>query len=343
MQMKTGISYFGVRDPDHVKKDVNEIADLGFTHILHTMSEADLWYYPETMAEIVSISKKAGLKVYVNPWGVGRVFGGEAFSELAIRNPAQAQQSNQGRAVVASCPNHPKFRDYMRNWIDVVTAMEIETVFWDEPHFYFEKNNPELWCCRCETCQKIFRKEFKHVMPNSLTESVQEFRNTSILKFLSEMTQLVHDKGKRNSVCLLPLSFNSGVENWDAVAELKNVDEIGTDPYWERGTQPPEIAKSYHQHSKKIVSIAKKYGKEPQMWIKNYQIEKNGENAVADATYAAYNEGIRNIFAWSFKGNKNLSWLRSDDWKKVWNTQIEAFGECHEKAIMNEMIQALNT
>ncbi|NET23830.1 MAG: hypothetical protein F6K07_33090, partial [Okeania sp. SIO1H5] len=111
MAMKTGISYFGVRDVDHARKDMQEIANHGFTHVLHTLSEEDLQYHADSLREIVSISKDLGLGVYLNPWGVGRVFGGEAYSELAARNPQQAQIDNKGKPTVASCINHPMFQE----------------------------------------------------------------------------------------------------------------------------------------------------------------------------------------------------------------------------------------
>jgi hypothetical protein len=336
--MKTGIAYFGVRNPEFVKVDLQIIRSLGYTHILHTFSEEDLKYYPDTMREIISLSKKMGLGVYVNPWGVGRVFGGESFSEIAARKPHAAQISNFDTSLVAACPNAPEFMEYMNEWIDFVCSTEVDTIFWDEPHFYFEKGNDDLWACTCESCQKGFRRSTGHSMPNTLTKSVKEFRQSSLVKFLDKVTSRVHQHGKLNSVCLLPHYFNDGIEDWDRFALLPHVDEIGTDPYWEKGTRITEISKTYHKYSAIIHELGKKYNKQTQMWIKNYHIVKNNEESVNAATWAAFNEGIRNIFAWSYKGSEYLSWLRSDDPEKVWEIQTNAFLECHERAAEEELI-----
>ncbi len=330
--LKTGISYFGVRNPDFVRIDMQIIASLGYTHVLHTFSEADLFYYPDTMAKIIKISSQLGLKVYVNPWGVGRVFGGEAFSEIAARNPEAAQCNQDDQPIVAACPNSPIFVEYMYKWIDTVCAMEIETVFWDEPHFYFVKDNPNLCACRCKCCRKKFRRLYNHSMPVSLSERVQEFRQKSLIEFLDLMTKRVRSLGKRNSLCMLPPSFNDGINNWSEFAALEALDEIGTDPYWQVGETETAISKSYHQASCQIMKLAKEFDKEPQMWIKNYHIQSNNEETVAAATWAAYNEGVRNIFAWSFKGSAYMSWLASDDPEKVWEIQCTAFSECQDKA-----------
>src|SRR2546430_5219072 len=77
-----GCAYFGVRIPRHVARDMEDLARRGFTGVLHTFSENDLAYYRETMGRIVEISHELGLEVQMNPWGLGRTFGGEAESRF---------------------------------------------------------------------------------------------------------------------------------------------------------------------------------------------------------------------------------------------------------------------
>jgi len=305
--MKTGISYFGVRNPEWVRKDMKTIKEAGFNYVLHTFSEEDLQYYPQTMKEIIALSKQEGLSVYVNPWGVGRVFGGEAYSELAARYPEMAQVSSDGKKLVAACPNSPAFRNYMKKWIGFVCQCDIETVFWDEPHFYFEKNNPELQACCCKHC------------------SGQNSKQQSLVSFLFFLTEEVRKLGKRNSVCLLPPWFPAGLENWDEVAALPFVDEIGSDPYWEKGDTLEKVQKDYGEVSSRIANLAKKHSKDAQMWIKNYHIEAGTEHFIEEATEIAAASGIKNIFAWSYLGSKYMDWLRSDNPELVWETQIKAF------------------
>ncbi len=322
--MKKGIAYFGVRNPERTIEDLKEIKSAGFTHVLHTWSEEDLQYYPKTMKEIIASSTGLGLNVYVNPWGVGRVFGGEAYSEITARDHSLCQVSLDGKPSVAACPNNPGFRAYMHRWINTVCDTQAETIFWDEPHFYFEKGRLENWACLCPECQKKFRSAFGYEMPRSLTDDVKAFRENSLVEFLDEMTSDVHAHGKRNCVCLLPPWFPAGLDNWECVASLPAVDEIACDPYWECGASEESVQKTYAEVSAKIFQLSKKFGKEPQMWIKNYRIERGRENDIRLATKAARAAGIENIFAWSFKGNAYLSWLASDDPLAVWETQIEA-------------------
>jgi hypothetical protein len=321
--MKAGISYFGVRNPKWVRKDMKAIKEAGFNCVLHTFAEEDLQYYPQTMKEIIALSKEEGLEVYVNPWGVGRVFGGEAYSELVARNNEMGQVSLDGKPLIAACPNSQGFREYMQRWIKNVCESEATTVFWDEPHFYFEKNK-SISACRCSSCTSLYKEQTGEEIPNSPNETFNAFRQRSLVSFLAFLTEEVHKLGKRNSVCLLPPWFPAGLENWDEVANLPFVDEIGSDPYWEKGDTFEKVKETYGEISLRIADLAKKYSKEAQMWIKNYHIEAGTEHFVREATEIAYRAGIRNIFAWSYLGSKYMDWLRSDNPELVWKTQIEA-------------------
>lgn len=330
-QLKTGVSYFGVRNPEFAKVDLQIIASLEYTHILHTLSEEDFEYHQESMKEIIERSVAYGLKVYVSPWGIGRVFGGEAYSEFAGRNPSSAQKDNSESRVVASCPNSPIFKEYLFKWIDFVCSLEIDTVFWDEPHFYFDPNSPESWACSCDICQKKYRQEYQHSMPSSLTESIEKFRSDSLYKFMNELTEEVHKHGKRNALCLHPKDHVREKDNWPILATLPHVDELSTEPLWPAGNKTTEITQSYHKTSKYLQELCEANEKEAQIWIKNYNIHKNTEESIVAASYAAFNEGIRNIFCWSYLGSKYLSKLKSDDHEKVWAIQTETFGELRNK------------
>lgn len=317
--MIKGVSYFGVRSPKLALMDVAHIKEAGFNAVLHTWSEEDLQYYYDTMKQIVNESAAMGLSVYVNPWGVGRVFGGEAYSELTARNHDMCQVALDGKPKVAACPNHPEFRVYMHKWIAAVCDTKVSTIFWDEPHFYFEKGGLQNWSCRCEKCREKFRTKYGYEMPAELTEDVKLFREQSLIEFLDEMTQDVKSRGKRNCVCMLPPWFPAGLDDWSKVASLDAVDEIASDPYWERGASEEWIREKYRETANKLVEVASRYAKSVQMWIKAYQIEAGRENDLAIAVEESRAAGIKNIFAWSYRGTETLSWLKSDNPDEVAN------------------------
>ena len=62
----------------------------------------------------------------------------------------------------------------MHKWIETVCATKVDTIFWDEPHFYFEKGGLQNWSCRCEKCREMFRAKFGYEMPVSSSLSITD-------------------------------------------------------------------------------------------------------------------------------------------------------------------------
>ena len=185
------------------------------------------------------------------------MFGGEAYSELTARNHDLCQVALDGKPKVAACPNHPEFRAYMHKWIESVCATKVDTIFWDEPHFYFEKGGLQNWSCRCPHCREMFRARFGYDMPAELTEDVLKFREDSLIDFLKEMTEDVHARGKRNCVCMLPPWFPAGLDDWGRVAGLASVDEVASDPYWERGATEEWVREKYAETARKLTALSR--------------------------------------------------------------------------------------
>jgi hypothetical protein len=71
-----GIAYFGVRDPDHYRMDLAQIAAQGFAWVLLPFTHDDAVWERSTFADLVAVARDAGLAPVISPWG-GREFGGE--------------------------------------------------------------------------------------------------------------------------------------------------------------------------------------------------------------------------------------------------------------------------
>ena len=101
---------------------MEDLAERGFTGVLHTFSENDHYYYRDHMRRVVEVSHEAGLEVQINPWGVGYAFGGEAESLFTASRPEVGQVFDDGSPVGAACPNCPEFRAFVRSWADAAVA-----------------------------------------------------------------------------------------------------------------------------------------------------------------------------------------------------------------------------
>ena len=106
---RLGVSYFGNRYPHHAREDLQTMASMRATFVVHVMSEADLRWNPGTMAELVKIGNEYGLQPWLTPWAVGGVFGGESAS-YGRRTPGSLSAGSDGRHLPALCPRQSVFR-----------------------------------------------------------------------------------------------------------------------------------------------------------------------------------------------------------------------------------------
>jgi len=344
--MKTGVSYFARTRYQHLKEDMAAIKRNNCSYVVHTYSESDKEFCKGTIEKLIKFSHDAGLEVWLDPWGVGGVFGGESYSAFASRNLDARQISTNGDSLPVACFNNGKFKTFMKEWIDSAIEVGADNIFWDEPHFYIyykenldEKIGSKLWACRCESCKKLFKKKYSSDMPSIMDVKVQEFKEESIVDFIKEMAGYVKIKGLENSFCFLPVDGPiGGVRNWDKFASIEPLDIIGTDPYWatDRKITAKELEEKVSTFSKKIKTLCDKYGKEPQIWILNFNIKRDTEENIKLAVKAAYKEGIRNLAAWSYYGTEMMGSLSCERPDEVWKT----LGQAYNKAIKDSKIIA---
>jgi len=287
----------------------------GCNAVLHTFSEDDLRFYSEAMREIVSLSREQGFEVYLAPWGVGGVFGGEAFTQFALEHDAARQVLFHGAQAPAACPNQPEFRGFMGEWIKEAVRIGAGVIFLDEPHFWDPRDGP--WGCRCERCQGEYSARYGESMPSEFTSKVREFQEESFVSLFRELARTAHRSGAKAALCLLPewQDLDGAVQRWEKFATLEAIDIFGTDPYWMWAGRLFSESKFL---TRAVVVLARKYGKEPQIWIQACKVPQGREVEVHRAVETAWHLGIRNIMAWSFLGTPYLTRVKSDRPEVVW-------------------------
>ncbi len=326
MSLELGISYYGNRIPWRVQEDLRAIQESGCTYVLHTFSEEDVEFYQGAVAEIAELTRKAGLKVWLDPWGVGQIFGGETYSNLIATNLSVRQMSSEGQSLPIACINHPALKEYLHHWITAAARAKPDVLFWDEPHFkiYPEPGGapPKTWACRCPICEARFKKLTGSAMPKEFDPQVQAFKEDSLVELTRWLCDETRARGIRPAVCLLPFENSSTVNDWEKIAAIDSLEIIGTDPYWK--PHQPEVDKHVGRFSKRIAELARRHKKEGQIWILNFNIPKGEEGTIRTAIDAAYQEGIRNFAAWSYYGASYIR-LRAEDPPAVWKTLSDCY------------------
>ncbi|MEW6471767.1 MAG: N-acetylmuramic acid 6-phosphate etherase [Actinomycetota bacterium] len=325
--MPIGVSYFGNRILRHVAADMDDLAARGFTGVLHTMSENDLTYYRDTVGRLVEISHAAGLFVQVGPWGVGRTFGGEAESLFVANHPHVGQVLDSGRPVAAGCLNSEAYREFVRAWAAAAVETGADRVFWDEPHWahpaHFDEPL-ERWGCRCSRCAQRWCDETgDDDMPTELTADVRTFRERCLVEFLGELTAYVASLGGRSTVCLLPRTTGSlGVADWSAVARLRGVATLATDPYWKVFDEP--VVPFVTEFSERVAQQAAAAGIEPQIWIQGFRLGPEDADDIRAAVATARSAGVDDLWTWGYEACAHMSYLGTRDPERVWEVLCEA-------------------
>lgn len=121
MPARHGVSYFGNRYLDHFARDLEEMRAHGFDTVVHCVTEQDLEWGMERVAEIFAATRDAGMACWADPWGLARVFGGEAHSGFL---------ASGGRP----CMDDAAFQELLDRWSSAVVDAGADVVFWDEPN-----------------------------------------------------------------------------------------------------------------------------------------------------------------------------------------------------------------
>jgi hypothetical protein len=282
------------------------------------------------MGAIVRATQVAGMKAWIDPWGVGGVFGGEAFSFYAARFPQHQQVLSTGETLPVVCPNWPEFRAAMREWVDAALATGADVLFWDEPHFaipgWFDwyTGAPDAWACHCSACQYLYRQRYGEELPKALDAGARVFRQERLLDFLADMTGYAATQGATNALCLLPAAEDSqdGLP-FRAAASLPNVDIFGTNPYW-RFTNLT-VEEHVGQQTARVVEMCRYLNKPAQIWVQAFGIPNEREEEVATAVEIAAAGGAEYVAASSYPACESVSPGASARPDIVWETIGGAF------------------
>ena len=312
-----GTSYFGVRIPRHVRRDMADLAARGYTGVLHTFSENDLAYYRDTMRGIVEASHDAGLTVQASPWGLGRTFGGEAESRWVTFHPEECQVLDDGRRVAGACLNSPAYRAFCKEWVDWVLDCGVDDVFWDEPAWLVPAHvgidDAERWTCRCSHCAE----RFGGPVPGERTPEVQAFREASVVDFLREVVAHVAARGGRNTICLLPSTKGShGISDWNLVAALPGLTTFATDPYWKHWHEA--AGPFVRRYARLLHETCERHGVAAQLWLPSFGLTADEIPDLEAAIAAARDEGVDDLWTWGYEACGHMTQLATPDAPAVW-------------------------
>ena len=325
-QPELGVAYIGNRYVGHARSDFAEIAGMGASYAVHTMSEADLRWNPGTMRELIAAGREIGLTAWVTPWALGGVFGGEAPSYAVMEHPEACQRDNHGIHLPALCPRQPVFRQLIRDWLDVAAESGAEICQWDEPHFARQWAAVSSdWSCRCLECQEAFQEAADREMPREWDAEVAEFVHQSLADTIRWCVAEADQRGLKSSIVLLPEGPDIA-SDWRELAELPGVRYFGGTPYWVFGGLPPGDMPQYlTTWCARLIEATVGTRAEPLGWIQAFSIPAGREHEIRQGVEIMRASGISSIAVWAYRACSAMSALTPDNPEVVWVTVKEAF------------------
>ena len=358
--METGVAYFSARTLRHVRADLEDMVAHHCTYVVHCLTETDLLFYRKAVADAFAATREAGLEVWVDPWAVAALFGGESLSRFLVDHPEALQVLSDGRRAPAACPNHPETRAFLRSWVQAAAESGGQVLFWDEPHFYhgpFHRDFSGAWACACDHCRERFRAAYGRGLPAEMDEEVRAFREASLIDFLAEMAREGRRLGLRNALCLIPVDLESvglheearrlqetmvklagpaaagqllemGVRDWEAAAAIPDLDIFGCDPYWLLfGAQPEPFVRAFTQRT---VEVAERHGRQTQIWVQAFAVPEGREEEIRIGLRTAASLGVTHLAAWSYEATASMD-IRCARPDLIWRIVGETFGEMRSR------------
>lgn len=329
--MEFGTAYFDNIIVRHFREDLEEIQKQGCTFLVLTFSEINLQFHEKTFAEMVREAKRAELKVVLDPWAVGGVFGGETFTHLPMYHPQERQVRSDGRPVPALCPNGKALKRYLKMWIEAAARIKPDYLLWDEPHFYMnwwdkEANlpiRPKAWSCLCPFCREKFERETGEKMPKTETETVRDFKRRSLMRFLVELCRYADRLGLRNAMTFFP-----NEKEWflEKMAQEKSVHVLGSESYFEYDQHRPKDPRKFAREQTELLKpFCRKHDKPLLMWVKGFRVPKGFEKDVEECLWGCAEGGADWLALWGFEACRHVSKIACDDPEKVWNLMGKTF------------------
>ncbi len=337
---QTAISYYGLGYVEHAAADFKEMKAHGCTTVILAVTEFDFDFWRPNIPKIVEKAHETGLRVLLDPWGVGKYFGGEQVSKFLQNNTENRQVSAlTGEKLPYACFNTNSFRDYFQQ-ICLALAREAgaDGFFWDEPHYAFPKSYASItggagedWTCRCPecmakfqaypVCMKRFQEYYGYEMPKVMNDDVKQFRWREALFILEDTSRKIKEINPDLEItCCVHATLNTyyvteyrGYDNWDMVASSPYFDVFSTTIIaWEL----PEAF--FENITRRTVAMAKKYGKKSERWLMGYFKQPHDFTQVDKVVDLYESLGVDRLAAWTYRGGYGTV-LAAPDALKLWD------------------------
>ena len=299
--MQLGVTYLGNRFVRHyAERDLPEIVETGCDYVVHTFSEYDLAFHSGEISALVDATHAAGLEAWLDCWGLGGIFAGEAFSDFLLRHPESWQVRPDGGRAPVACPNAPAFRELLQTWVEGSAEAGADAVFFDDPLV------PPSAACVCDSCRGM--------QPAFLeAQAGGTFLQWSLARLMEDACGSARGLGLRTAVGVLP-----GPSLSEQLAAARAADVVAVSPLWRAHGQP--VIPYVHDACSAAVAACRDSQQEPMAWLQAFSIPGGCEDEIVQAAEAMAAAGIANVSTWCYRAGEQMTVIRSEQAQAAWET-----------------------
>jgi hypothetical protein len=293
--MDITVAYFhSLFYPENVKRDFEKIRAMGAGSVVYAIHEQEEQRWPRDFERGFRLAQEAGLKVYLSLGRFGNLFAGplNVPSWYTFRHRQSRVKDRHGTVHDMTCFNSEDFRSWLFKEVEhYVTTYPVAGLVLDEPCV------PNITCF-CSVCRAL--------CPD--IADLQHFRRRSMIQFFDKLfSHAKHVKPRiKTNIVLLPQDFALV----DELASISTLDTIGGHLFWQLLGEDVGMVERW---SSSLVKATRRAGKRSQLWLQNFNIEKQAEKALEPAFNSLIKAEPDDIACYYF-------WRNNDNPEQVWQT-----------------------
>lgn len=287
---------------NQVRDELSAYQRLGATRIYFTCTEADL-ERDHKIQVVLTAAHELGLEVFAGPYFAG-VFSGDEGGTASLYltlHPGDREVSRRGQKTETPAYNSPLLRGYLKEQLRRLLAYDFDGLLIDEPRFP-EPTEPGDYFPYDDISQTTFMSQFGHPMPDAEESTIEQFRQTSMLAFVRELTDYAKSlrPSLRLALAVLPVVDPSapdrrGTGDWRALAEIATLDSLHTDPYWPSWGQGFQL---FADNLERLQRAVVRPGTTAGIWVQAYSLSEADSATVSEGLLHARKQGVPSINAW---------------------------------------------
>lgn len=292
--MRTGISYMGHHNPQHIETDMREMRGLKIDDVLVACQENDFVYFNGKLKFTPKIAKDHGLRPIAIFWGALNLFGGGRSSMFLLEHPEGFQVGLGGEHLPQGCYVNPVCVDRIKQMIDIASGFGFQGYFVDEP--------TRLKKCFCQSCRARYREWYNADLAQATGEQQDAFRQRCVIEYV----RTIADYCKANhphletQTCLMP--HDSAM--WAETARIRSLDNLGTDIYWVNNDKDvAEMVPIMNQ----MASLCKENKKIHHEWLQCWNVRKGREKRILEQGNMFLKHPADVLYIWAWKGQVGTS------------------------------------